>query len=327
MPSSTRESGTSKLIDPATVDVALPRTEYTGLPVRPAQSYWSESWERLRGNRVGMAAGVVVLLMVAIAVAAPLLATYVFHHTPYSIDLGATFGGPSKEHWLGTDEAGRDMITRLAYGAQVTLTVAFLAVAVSLVVGGAVGLVAGFYGGWLDNLLMRFVDILLSIPAIYLLILLTILQPKIGPINLSTSDPRSLAVIIAVVGWGGLSRLVRGEVLSVKNRDFMLAARSIGASDLRLLVRHLLPNVLAVMIVAASLGTGAIIITESILDFIGLGIQPPTASWGNMLTNSQTYFYHSIWLVILPGALIFITVLAMNLFGNALRDAFDPRLK
>ncbi len=274
-----------------------------------------------------MTAGALVLLMVAIAVAAPFLSKYVINHTPYAIDLANTFSPPSKTNWLGTDEAGRDTLTRLVYGAQVTLTVAFLAVLVSLLVGGTVGLVAGFYGGWVDNILMRFVDILLAIPSIYLLILLTILQPKIGPVHLSTSDPRSLAVIIAVVGWGVLARLVRGETLSVKNRDFMVAARSIGASDFRLLARHLLPNVLAVMIVSASLGTGAIIITESVLDFIGLGIQPPIASWGNMLTNSQTYFYHSIWLVMLPGAMIFITVLAMNLFGNALRDAFDPRLK
>jgi peptide/nickel transport system permease protein len=256
-----------------------------------------------------------------------LVATYVVHHTPYAIDLTATFSPPNPHHLLGTDEDGRDTLVRLMYGAQVTLTVAFLSVAVSVLVGGTVGLVAGFYGGWTDNLLMRLVDVLLSIPSIYLLILLTILQPKIGPIHLSTSDPLSLAVIIAVVGWGGISRLVRGEVLSVKNRDFIIAARSIGASDVRLLLRHILPNVLAVMIVAASLNVGAIIITESILDFIGLGIQPPTASWGNMLTNSQTYFYHSIWLVLLPGTLIFITVLAMNLLGNAMRDAFDPRLR
>ena len=315
------------MIDPAAVELALPEAEFRISAARRSKSYWSESWERLRRNRLGMAAGALVVLMVVIAVAAPLLATYVVHHTPYSIDLAATFSQPSKAHWLGTDEAGRDTLTRLLYGAQVTLTVAFLAVMVSLLVGGTVGLVAGFYGGWIDNLLMRFVDILLSIPAIYLLILLTILQPKIGPVQLSTSDPRSLAVIIAVVGWGGLSRLVRGEVLTVKNRDFMLAARSIGASDARLIIRHLLPNVLAVMIVAASLNVGAIIITESVLDFIGLGIQPPIASWGNMLTNAQTYFYHSMWLVLLPGAMIFITVLAMNIFGNALRDAFDPRLR
>jgi len=315
------------LIDPAAAGVALPRTEFEGVAARPAQSYWSESWGRLRGNRVGVGAGALVLVMVAIAVAAPLLATYVIHHNPYSIDLSATFSAPGREHWLGTDEDGRDTLTRLIYGAQVTLTVAFLAVAVSLLVGGTVGLVAGFYGGWIDNLLMRFVDVLLSIPAIYLLILLTILQPKIGPIVLSTADPRTLAVIIAIVGWGGLSRLVRGEVLSVKNRDFMLATRSLGASNLRLISRHLLPNVLAVMIVSASLNVGGVILTEAVLDFIGLGIQPPNPSWGNMLSNSQTYFYHSIWSVSLPGTLIFITVLSMNIFGNALRDAFDPRLK
>ena len=315
------------MIDPAAVDIALPRADAEQLTARTAQSYWSESWERLRANRVGMVAGAVVLLMVVIAVAAPVLATYVVHHNPYSIDLDATFSPPNGAHWLGTDEDGRDTLIRLVYGAQVTLQVAFLSVAVALLVGGTVGLVAGFYGGWIDNVLMRFVDTLLSIPSIYLLILLTILQPKIGPIQLTTSDPRSLAVIIAVVSWGGLSRLVRGEVLTVKNRDFVLAARSIGASDVRLLIRHLLPNVLAVMIVAASLNVGAIIITESVLDFIGLGIQPPTASWGNMLTNAQTYFYHSTWLVALPGASIFVTVLAMNVFGNALRDAFDPRLK
>jgi peptide/nickel transport system permease protein len=315
------------LIDPAAADATLLRTEIAGPVSRKGKSYWGEAWERLRANRVGMVAGSVVLLMVAIALAAPLVATYVVHHTPYTIDLTATFSPPNPHHLLGTDEDGRDTLVRLMYGAQVTLTVAFLSVAVSVLVGGTVGLVAGFYGGWTDNLLMRLVDVLLSIPSIYLLILLTILQPKIGPIHLSTSDPLSLAVIIAVVGWGGISRLVRGEVLSVKNRDFIIAARSIGASDVRLLLRHILPNVLAVMIVAASLNVGAIIITESILDFIGLGIQPPTASWGNMLTNSQTYFYHSIWLVLLPGTLIFITVLAMNLLGNAMRDAFDPRLR
>jgi len=315
------------MIDPAAVEIALPRAEYEPTAARPAQSYWSESWERLRHNRIGMSAGAVVLLMVAIALAAPLLSTYVTHWDPLRQDLLTTFKLPGRLHWLGSDELGRDTLTRLIFGARVTLTVAFLAVLVALLLGGAVGLVAGFYGGWVDQILMRFVDVILSIPSIYLLILLTILQPKIGPIVLSTSDPRSLAVIIALVGWGGLARLVRGETLSVKNRDFMLATRSIGASDLRLMLRHLLPNVLAVMIVAASLNVGGIIITEAILDFIGLGIQPPTPSWGNMLTNSQVYFYHSIWLVLLPGALIFVTVLAMNIFGNAVRDAFDPRLK
>ncbi len=165
---------------------------------------------------------------------------------------------------------------------------------------------------------MRFVDILLSIPAIYLFILVA---------SVLSLNVISLSFLIALVGWGGVARLVRGEVLSVKNRDFIMATRSVGASDARLMLRHLLPNVLPVMIVAASLGVGGIILVEAALDFIGLGVRPPTPSWGNMLSNSQSYFVHSAWLVALPGACIFITVLGLNIFGNAVRDAFDPRLK
>jgi peptide/nickel transport system permease protein len=187
--------------------------------------------------------------------------------------------------------------------------------------------VAGYYGGAVDTILMRIVDIVLSIPSIYLLILLSALAPKIGPVTLSTSSPVSLSIVIAIISWGGVARLVRGEVLSVRERDFMLAVRSLGANDLRLMARHLMPNVLAVVIVAASLSVGNIILTEAAIDFIGLGISPPTASWGNMLSNSQLYFYHSIWLILLPGVAIFVTVLAMNIFGNALRDALDPRLR
>lgn len=312
---------------PAPVEVALPEVAAEGAPTRPAQSYWSESWERLRGNRIGMVAGIAILVLAAIALTAPLIAHFVTHYDPAVQDLDHTFAPPSPKHWLGSDELGRDTLTRLLYGARVSLLVACLTVAISLAVGGLVGLVAGYYGKKIDLVLMRLVDMLLSIPAIYLLILLTILAPRIGPIRLDPANPVALAVIIAIVGWGGVSRLVRGEVLSVKHRDFMLATRSIGARDSRLIVRHLLPNVMAIMIVAASLGVGGIILVEAALDFIGLGIQPPTPSWGNMLTNAQVYFYHSLWLIWLPGIAIFITVLAMNVFGNAVRDAFDPRLK
>jgi peptide/nickel transport system permease protein len=200
----------------------------------------------------------------------------------------------------------------------VTLGVGLLAIAVALTVGSAVGLVAGFYGRLVDELLMRFVDMVLAVPAIFLFILMAILF-RPGPV--------SLALIIASVGWGGVARLVRGEVLSVKSRDFMLATRSVGAGDVRLIVRHLLPNVLPVVIVAASLGVGGIILTEAALDFLGLGIHQPTASWGNMLSNSRTYYTQSAYLVVLPGLAIFVTVLALNVFGNAVRDAFDPRLR
>src|SRR2546421_7839960 len=285
---------------------------------RPAQSYWNESWERLRANRVGMAAGILIVVFAVIAIAAPLFSLVLTHVQPQTINLDQTFMRPGLRHLLGTDELGRDTLTRLIWGARVSLGVAFLTVGMSVFLGTTVGMVAGYYGGWVDDVLMRFVDTVLAIPAIFLFILMSILFRP---------NALTLAAIVASVGWGSVARLVRGEVLSVKQRDFILATRSIGAGDGRLMLRHLLPNVLPVMIVAASLGVGQIILLEAALDFIGLGVQPPTASWGNMLLNAQSYFYHSTSLVILPGICIVLAVLSANIFGNAVRDAFDPRLK
>ena len=291
----------------------------TGGAARPAQSYWNESWERLRENRLGIAAGALILLFAVIAIMAPLFSAFVTHFQPQTIDLSQTFAKPGGSgHLLGSDDLGRDTLTRLIWGARVSLGVAALTVAMSLTVGTAVGMAAGYYGKWIDDLLMRFVDMVLAIPAIFLFILMSILFRP---------NAITLASIVASVGWASVARLVRGEVLSVKQRDFILATRSIGAKDTRLMVRHLLPNVLPVLIVAASLGVGQIILVEAALDFLGLGIQPPTPSWGNMLTNSQSYFFRSGFLVAFPGITIFLTVLASNIFGNAVRDAFDPRLK
>ncbi|OLC21886.1 MAG: hypothetical protein AUH80_03395 [Chloroflexi bacterium 13_1_40CM_4_65_16] len=272
----------------------------------------------MRANRVGMAAGLLIVVFALIALLAPLFSLVVTHVQPQTINLDDTFFRPGLRHLLGTDELGRDTLTRLIWGARVSLGVAFLTVAMSLSVGTTVGMVAGYYGGWIDDVLMRFVDMVLAIPAIFLFILMSILFRP---------NAITLAAIVASVGWGSVARLVRGEVLSVKQRDFILATRSIGAGDARLMVRHLLPNVLPVLIVAASLGVGQIILIEAALDFLGLGIQPPTPSWGNMLTNAQSYFFRSGFLVAFPGITIFITVLASNIFGNAVRDAFDPRLK
>lgn len=307
------------MLDTGTVsEAAAARLELEAGPSRPAQSYWSESWERLRANRIGVFCGVLMLVLAAVAVTAPLFSQYVTHFTPSKQDLDTIFLPPARQHWLGSDELGRDTLTRLIWGARVSLGVAFLTVAIALTVGAAVGLVAGYYGRWVDEALMRTVDVVLSIPAVFLFILMSILFRP---------NAITLSLIIASVGWGVLARLVRGEVLSVRNRDFMLATRSIGAGDLRLIGRHLLPNVLPIMIVAASLTVGQVILIEAALDFLGLGILPPTPSWGNMLTNAQSYFVHSGWLVIFPGFTIFVTVLAANLFGNAVRDAFDPRLR
>ena len=285
---------------------------------RSSPGYWRESWQRLRANRVGFGAGVVVLLLGAVALAAPLLAALVLRQDPLSQDLHATFHGPGGSHWLGTDNLGRDLLARLLYGSRVSLAVGFLSVALSSTVGAAAGIAAGYYGGLADDLLMRMVDILLAIPGLYLLILIT----AVVTVNVVT-----LSCLIAFIGWGPLARLTRAEVLSVRNRDFVVATRSIGAGDLRIVLRHIVPNVLQVVIVAASLGVGAVILLEAALDFVGLGVSPPTPTWGNMLSGAQSFYTHSVWLVVLPGAMIFLAVLATNLFGNAVRDAFDPRVR
>ncbi len=307
------------MIGPSRVaELDMPAAGVETAAARPAQSYWNQSWERLRANRLGMAAGVLILVLAVIAVLAPVFSAVLTHYQPQTINLDQTFARPGATHLLGSDELGRDSLTRLIWGARVSLGVAFLTVALALTVGTTVGMVAGYYGGWIDDVLMRLVDTVLAIPAIFLFILMSILFRP---------NAVTLAAIVASVGWGSVARLVRGEVLSVKQRDFILATRSIGARDSRLMVRHLLPNVLPVLIVAASLGVGQIILIEAALDFLGLGIQPPTPSWGNMLTNAQSYFFHSGFLVAFPGITIFVTVLASNIFGNAVRDAFDPRLK
>lgn len=295
------------------------RLSTTAQPLtRPPRSYWRESADRLSDNRIGIACGAYVLLLGGLAVVAPLVSRYVTHFSPTAQDLTNLFKPPGSPHLLGSDELGRDTLTRLVYGAQVSLTVGFLTASLSLVVGGAVGMVAGYKGGWLDNLLMRLVDIILSIPAIFLFILLSVLLRP---------NAITLSFIIAFVGWGNVGRLVRAEALSLRSREFIVATRSVGAGTLRLIIRHLLPNALPVMIVAASLAVGQIILAEAALSYLGLGIQPPTPSWGNMLSNAQQYYYHSAWLVIFPGVMIFLTVLAASLFGNAVRDAFDPRLR
>jgi peptide/nickel transport system permease protein len=283
-----------------------------------AERYWREAWERLRADRVGVAAGIVVLALAVAALLAPLISAAVLHQDPLSQDLHGTFLPPSAQHPLGTDDLGRDTLVRLLFGARVSLAVGFLSVAVLATLGTAAGLLAGYYGGLLGDVLMRLVDTLLAVPAIYLLILVT----AVISVNVVT-----LSLLIAFISWGPLARLVRAEVLSVRGRDYVTATRSIGARDARVILRHVLPNVLPVVIVAASLGVGGVILTEAALDFVGLGVAPPTPTWGNMLTDAQTEFTRSAWLVVLPGALIFLTVLAANVFGNAVRDALDPRLR
>jgi peptide/nickel transport system permease protein len=256
-----------------------------------------------------------LLIMVAIAMAAPAIAAFVTHQTATQQDLNNVLSSPSSHHWLGSDELGRDTLTRLAYGAQASLGVGLLTVAIVLAIGVPSGLAAGYFGGLVDDILMRIVDVVLSTPAIFLYILMSILFRP---------NPVLLAFIIASLSWAPVSRLVRAEAISLRDREFMVATRAVGATNFRLVAGHLLPNTMPVIIVNASLRLGQVVLIEAALDFLGLGIQPPTASWGNMLSNSELYFSHSIWLVVLPGALIFSAVMAANLLGDALRDTFDP---
>ncbi len=284
---------------------------------RRSPSLWSRTWRSFRANKPALVSLAILALLVLLAICAPLIARYVTHQTPTAQRLLDQFDPPSVKHWLGADELGRDVLMRILYGGRVSLGVAGLAVAVALVVGTLVGALAGYYGGWIDGTLMRFVDVMLSIPAIFLLIL-------IG--TLFQVSPAVLALIIALLGWFGLARLVRSEILAVKEREYVEAARVIGTGDWSIVTRHILPNILHIIIIWATVAVPNFILTEAAISFLGLGIQPPTPSWGNMLTNSTQYFYKSISLVFIPGFFVTITVLSLSIVGNALRDALDPRL-
>jgi peptide/nickel transport system permease protein len=268
---------------------------------------------------------IVLVFLVLVSVGAPLLSEHVIGFTPEEVELGATLKRPgfraSQEqptHWLGTDELGRDVLVRAIYGGRVSLYVSFLTVIISLTVGTIVGAVAGFYGGWVDTVLMRFVDVVLSIPGLFLLILISVVfRPGVT----------GLAIVIASLNWTGASRLVRGEFLALKARDFVDAASVVGARNTRIIFRHILPNATSPIIVSATLALGGVILTEAALSYLALGVQPPTPSWGNMLTNAQQYLYRAPYLIVIPGFFIFVTVLSGNLMGNGLRDALDPKAR
>jgi peptide/nickel transport system permease protein len=283
------------------------------------------AWQRFRRDKLAMLGLAVLATLVVLSLSAPLLSRWVIGFAPEQVELGSTLKPPGYRvgldqptHWLGTDELGRDVLTRAIYGGRVSLYVSFLTVIVSLTVGTVTGAIAGYYGGVVDNLLMRFVDIMLSIPALFLLILISVVfRPGVT----------GLAFVIASLSWMGASRLVRGEFLSLKARDFVDAARVVGAKPARIIFQHILPNATSPIIVSATLALGGVILTEAALSFLALGVQPPTPSWGNMLTNAQQYLYRAPYLIVIPGFFIFVTVLSGNLMGNGLRDALDPKMR
>lgn len=267
---------------------------------------------RFRTNRYAMAGALIVLLLFIISFAAPLITGF----APDELDAYNVLQSPSSAHWLGTDELGRDVLSRIIFGARISLKVGFVAVSIASLIGTTVGLLSGYFGGWVDQLLMRIVDIMLCFPTFFLVLaVIAMLEPSIWYIM----------IIIGLTGWMGVARLVRAEVLTLRERDFIMAARSIGASDLRIIFRHILPNALSPVLVAATLGVAGAILTESALSFLGIGVQPPTPSWGNMLTAGKDYIEFAWWLSLFPGLAILVTVIAYNLVGEGLRDAVDPR--
>ncbi len=274
----------------------------------------ADFFKRLLRNRLAVAGGIVIVLFFALS-AFPRLFT---SQDPDRIDVIRILQAPSSAHPLGTDELGRDVFARLIYGARVSLKVGFVAVGIYTIIGLLVGLFAGYYGGWADAVLMRFVDIMLCFPTFFLILaVITFLTPSIY----------TIMVVIGLTGWMGVSRLVRAEVLSLKERDFVAAARAQGAGDGRIIFRHILPNALAPVLVAATLGVAGAILVESSLSFLGIGVQPPTPSWGNILTAGKDNIEFAWWLSLYPGLAIFFTVLGYNLLGEGIRDAVDPRLR
>lgn len=286
-------------------------------------------WRRFLRHRLAVASSVFLILLGLLAAFAPMIEQLAGIRA-YEVDLYNRFAPPGPGHWLGTDELGRDVGLRLLYGGQVSLIVALAAAIASAFIGTAIGLAAGYYGGRLDALLMRLTDGVIALPLLPLLIVLAAVDlEKLGvPASIAQSESASLYRMVAIVslaGWTTVARLVRGASLSLREREFVLAALGAGAGGLRIMGIHILPNVVSPILVATTLSIGNIILFESVLSFLGLGIQPPMPSWGNMLSNAQELIWTAPMLAFFPGLLIFLTVIAFNFLGDGLQDALDPR--
>jgi oligopeptide transport system permease protein len=280
--------------------------------VRPSVTYWQDAWRRLKQNRLAMIGLWVIVIITLIAVFGPVL-------SPYSYSDQSLFDQNmyvSKEHWLGTDDLGRDLLTRIMYGARISLTVGFLASLINLTVGVVYGGVSGYYGGHIDNIMMRIVEILSGIPLLlYVILLMVVLKPGL----------QNILIALGLVYWLGMARIVRGQILSLKEQDYVLAARTIGADNSRIIYKHLIPNAMGPIIVTATLNIPQAIFTEAFLSFIGLGVNAPMASWGVLANDALPSFRSYPWQLFFPAIAISITMLAFNFLGDGLRDALDPK--
>lgn len=261
-----------------------------------------------------IAAALFILFILGMAILAPFITAY----GPDLTDSKSVLTAPSKDHIFGTDRLGRDIFSRIVYGARISLSIGFIAVGIAVLVGICIGAIAGYYGGRIDSVLMRFVDMMLCFPTIFLILaVISLLEPSIF----------NIMIVIGATGWMGTSRLVRAQVLTLKERDFVAASRVMGGSDIWIILRHLIPNAIAPVLVSATLGIGGAILIESALSFLGIGVQPPTPSWGNILMDGRATLGVAWWLTVFPGLFILFTVLSYNVLGEALRDYFEPRLK
>ncbi|MFD2371844.1 ABC transporter permease [Brevibacillus sp. GCM10020057] len=281
---------------------------------RPSLSFWADVWRRLKMNKVAM----VSLIFIAVLVVAAIVVPFVTTNDYFTTDLAGKNKKPSAEHWFGTDDLGRDMFVRIWYGARISLEVGLAAAFIDLVIGVIWGGLAGFYGGKVDEILMRIADILFAIPYLLVVILLmVVLEPGVG----------TIIIALTITGWIGMARIVRGQMLQLKSQEFVLAARSLGADSKRLIFKHLIPNALGPIIVTLSLTVPSAIFAESFLSFIGLGVAAPVASWGTMSSEGLSAMKYYPWRLMFPAVFISVTILAFNLFGDGLRDAVDPRLR
>jgi peptide/nickel transport system permease protein len=295
--------------------VSLPATpQPLGTRQRAARSIWRIAFRRLTSNRVAMLSAVFLVAICIVAVISPFIAP----QNPNAVNILMPHQSPSSEHWLGTDESGRDIFSRLLVGARASITVGLTSMVISITIGALVGSVAGFLGGWVDAILMRITDGMMAIPYFFLVLIV---------VAVFGTSFRNIVIVIGATSWMVVARVVRGDVLRYRNFEFVTAARSVGASNLRLLFRHVVPHTSPSIIVAATLGVANAILLESALSYLGLGIQQPQASWGNMLSNSQAYLFDNPILPLYPGLMILLVVLAFNFLGDALRDALDPQYR
>jgi peptide/nickel transport system permease protein len=279
-----------------------------------ARTFYGDAWHRFARHRLALGGLVVLLILGLTAAGAPLLA----RSAPNQVDLRNMGSPPSRVHWFGTDDLGRDEFSRALHAGRVSLSIGVLSALAAAIVGSGVGAVAGYFGGIVETTLMRFVDVVLSIPPLPLVIVLS---------AVTKPTPLLLILIIAGIGWMGTARLVRSSFLTIRESEYVEAARAIGCSNSRIILRHALPNSLAPVIVAATLAVGNAIIIESVLSFLGVGVQPPTATWGNMLKNAQLTMTTQPWLSVFPGLFILLSLLSVNALGDGLRDALDVRLR